>query len=34
MLDVARHFFSVEDVKKYIDILAYYKLNTFHMHLT
>lgn len=34
MLDVARHFFSVEDVKKYIDILAYYKFNTFHMHLT
>jgi hexosaminidase len=34
MLDVARHFFPVEDVKKYIDILAYYKLNTFHMHLT
>ena len=27
MLDVARHFFSVEDVKKYIDILAYYKIN-------
>ena len=34
MLDVARHFFSVEDVKKYIDILAYYKLNTLHLHLT
>lgn len=34
MLDVARHFFSVEDVKKYIDILAYYKINTFHMHLS
>ncbi len=34
MLDVARHFFTVEEVKKYIDILAYYKYNTFHMHLT
>ncbi len=34
MLDVARHFFSVEDVKKYIDIMAYYKLNVLHLHLT
>ncbi len=34
MLDVARHFFSVEDVKRYIDLLAYYKLNRFHLHLT
>lgn len=34
MLDVARHFFSVKDVKKYLDILAYYKINTFHLHLT
>lgn len=34
MLDVARHFFSVEDVKKYIDILSYYKFNKFHMHLS
>lgn len=34
MLDVARHFFSVKDVKKYLDILTYYKYNTFHMHLT
>ena len=33
MLDVARHFFSVEDVKKYIDILAYYKINILHLHL-
>jgi hexosaminidase len=33
MLDVARHFFGVEDVKRYIDLLAYYKLNRFHMHL-
>ncbi len=34
MLDVARHFFSVEDVKKYIDILAYYKYNVLHLHLS
>lgn len=34
MLDVARHFFSVEDVKKYIDLLAYYKINALHLHLT
>ncbi|SDQ58089.1 beta-N-acetylhexosaminidase [Flagellimonas zhangzhouensis] len=34
MLDVARHFFTVDEVKKYIDILAYYKYNTLHMHLT
>lgn len=34
MLDVARHFFSVDDVKKYIDMLAYYKYNVLHLHLT
>lgn len=34
MLDVARHFFGVEDIKKYLDILAYYKINTFHLHLS
>jgi hexosaminidase len=34
MLDVCRHFFSVEFVKKTIDLMAYYKLNTFHWHLT
>jgi len=34
MLDVARHFFSVDEVKRYIDQLAYYKFNAFHMHLT
>ncbi|AMR33227.1 beta-N-acetylhexosaminidase [Mucilaginibacter sp. PAMC 26640] len=34
MLDVSRHFFSVEMVKRYIDIMAVYKLNTFHWHLT
>ncbi|NKI26292.1 family 20 glycosylhydrolase [Arenibacter sp. 6A1] len=34
MLDVSRHFFSVSDVKKYIDILAYYKVNILHLHLS
>jgi len=33
-LDVSRHFFSVDFVKKYIDYLAMYKMNTFHWHLT
>jgi hexosaminidase len=34
MLDVSRHFFGVEDVKHYIDLLAAYKLNVLHLHLT
>lgn len=34
MLDVARHFFPVSFIKKYIDILAMYKINTLHLHLT
>ncbi|MBK9981893.1 MAG: beta-N-acetylhexosaminidase [Saprospiraceae bacterium] len=33
-LDVCRHFMPVEFVKKYIDLLAYYKMNYFHWHLT
>ena len=33
-LDVSRHFFSVADVKRYIDILAAHKLNRLHWHLT
>lgn len=33
-LDVARHIFDVADIKKYIDMLAYYKFNYFHWHLT
>lgn len=33
-LDVCRHFFTVGEVKQYIDYLAMYKLNTFHWHLT
>lgn len=33
-LDVGRHFFSVDFIKKYIDLMAMHKLNTFHWHLT
>ncbi len=33
-LDVARHFFPVAFIKKYIDLLAMHKLNRFHWHLT
>ncbi len=34
MLDVSRHFFSKEFVKRYIDEMAKYKFNVFHWHLT
>lgn len=34
MLDVSRHFFSVEEVKKFLDLMADYKMNRFHWHLT
>ena len=34
MLDVCRHLFSLEEVKKFIDILSLHKINTFHWHLT
>ncbi|MBC8087600.1 MAG: beta-N-acetylhexosaminidase, partial [Phycisphaerae bacterium] len=34
MLDVARHFFTVDEVKQHIDVLALYKFNTLHLHLT
>lgn len=33
-LDVSRHFFDKEFIKKYLDILALHKMNTFHWHLT
>jgi hexosaminidase len=33
-LDVARHFFNVRDITRYIDLLAYYKINLLHLHLT
>lgn len=34
MLDVGRHFFPVDFIKKYIDLMAMFKFNTFHWHLT
>ncbi len=34
MLDVARHFFTVDEVKQYVDILALYKFNVLHLHLS
>jgi hexosaminidase len=34
MLDVSRHFFSVDEVKRYIDLIALYKLNVLHLHLS
>lgn len=33
-LDVSRHFFDVDFIKHYLDMMAYYKFNTFHWHLT
>ncbi|WP_186756272.1 beta-N-acetylhexosaminidase [Echinicola salinicaeni] len=33
MLDVARHFFGVEDIKRYIDLMSLYKMNYLHLHL-
>jgi hexosaminidase len=34
LLDCGRHFFTVDLVKRYIDLLAYHKMNVFHWHLT
>jgi len=34
MLDVARHFFDVAEVERLVDLLALYKLNRLHLHLT
>ena len=34
MLDVARHSFHVEDVKRYLDLISHYKLNRLHLHLS
>ncbi|MCE5204608.1 MAG: family 20 glycosylhydrolase [Porphyromonadaceae bacterium] len=34
MLDVARHFFTVDEIKQYLDNMAKYKYNLFHWHLT
>ena len=34
MLDVSRHYFSTEQIKRMIDVMSYYKMNRFHWHLT
>src|SRR6202034_3042404 len=34
MLDVSRHFFDKKEVERFLDLMAMYKLNTFHWHLT
>jgi hexosaminidase len=34
MLDVARHFFSVNEVKRFIDLISLYKMNYLHLHLS
>ena len=34
MLDISRHFFGVQDIKRYIDFLAAFKMNVLHLHLT
>ncbi|MCM1109087.1 MAG: beta-N-acetylhexosaminidase [Clostridium sp.] len=34
MLDVSRHFFTINEVKRMIDVMSYYKMNRFHWHLT
>ena len=34
LLDCCRHFMSIDFVKRYIDLLAYHKMNVFHWHLT
>ncbi|WP_185957565.1 family 20 glycosylhydrolase [Saccharicrinis carchari] len=33
-MDFSRHFFTLDEVKEFLDYMALYKLNTFHMHLT
>jgi hexosaminidase len=34
MLDVARHFFTVDEIKRYIDTIVAFKINHLHLHLT
>jgi hexosaminidase len=34
MLDVARHFFTADEVKSYVDAISQYKINHLHLHLT
>ncbi len=33
-LDVVRHFIPMEDIRRFVDMMSYYKLNKFHLHLT
>ncbi|WP_055393941.1 family 20 glycosylhydrolase [Flagellimonas eckloniae] len=33
-MDFSRHFFNIDEVKAFLDYMALYKLNTYHMHLT
>ncbi len=33
-MDFSRHFFNIDEVKSFLDYMALYKLNTYHMHLT
>ncbi|MBP3512838.1 MAG: beta-N-acetylhexosaminidase [Prevotella sp.] len=34
MLDVSRHFFTLDELKRMLDVMSYYKMNRFHWHLT
>ena len=34
MLDVSRHFLPADDVKRFIDVMALYKINRLHLHLS
>lgn len=34
MLDTSRHFFSTEEIKRVLEVMSYYKMNTFHWHIT
>jgi len=34
MIDPARHYWKIDDIKKYIDVMAHYKFNYLHLHLT
>lgn len=34
LIDVCRHFFTIDELKKQIDVLALFKINTLHLHLT
>jgi hexosaminidase len=34
MIDVCRHFFSLDTIKRLVDLMAYYKLNRLHLHLS